>query len=151
MAKTRACRVGRHQWAHLFQQGQAFTVCLACGNETKPKGDKTKWEGADSETTPLTGPILMMPLSLAVPEPAPTWLLACGHEIPLLEHRRRHKPPRRCPVCGAVQHVKVRLGGSGDDVYECQRCNFTTSSDDEINQHDCRPRSRLPRLGRMLR
>ena len=37
MAKTLACRVGRHQWDQLFQQEQEFTVCVACGKELKPK------------------------------------------------------------------------------------------------------------------
>ena len=41
-------------------------------------------------------------------EPAPTWRLACGHEIPLLEHERPEDPPRRprmCPVCQKLRNV----------------------------------------------
>jgi hypothetical protein len=42
MAKTLACSVGRHQWKLLFQNGQAFKVCVACGKEPrKPTGYKT--------------------------------------------------------------------------------------------------------------
>ena len=45
-----------------------------------------------------------------MPEPAPTWLLACGHEIPLMDHERPNEPPTRprmCPICGKLRTVSV--------------------------------------------
>ncbi len=44
-----------------------------------------------------------------MPEP-PTWLLSCGHRVPLLEHERPDEPPRRprmCPVCRRLRVVAV--------------------------------------------
>ena len=39
-----------------------------------------------------------------------TWLLSCGHEIPLLEDDRPNDPPRRprmCEICGKLRNVIV--------------------------------------------
>ena len=39
---------------------------------------------------------------------APTWLLSCGHEVPLLEHEEpddRPRRPRMCPVCEKMRNV----------------------------------------------
>jgi hypothetical protein len=43
-------------------------------------------------------------------EPEPTWKLACGHEVPLLEHEHpddRPRRPRMCPTCGKLRNVEV--------------------------------------------
>ena len=50
MAKTLACRVGRHQWDQLFQQEQEFTVCVACGKELKPKAARRSREAHKPRT-----------------------------------------------------------------------------------------------------
>lgn len=46
---------------------------------------------------------------LPMPEPARRWLLACGHEIPLLDHERPDDPAspaaRMCLVCGKLRNV----------------------------------------------
>ncbi|MEO5574949.1 MAG: hypothetical protein ABIR67_02430 [Gaiellaceae bacterium] len=46
-----------------------------------------------------------------MPEPTQaTWLLTCGHKIPMLEHDRRGKPPARpriCPVCEKPRNVST--------------------------------------------
>ena len=49
--------------------------------------------------------------------------------------------------CGTLQDVTVPLGSSGENVYQCNRCRFTTFSDDEMNQHGCVPKGRLRRWG----
>jgi len=69
---------------------------------------------------------------------ADQWLLTCGHEIPRYAHQRLSKPPRRCPLCGKLQHVRVTLGVSGDSIFECERCGLTTYDEGEMNQHQCR-------------
>ncbi len=46
----------------------------------------------------------------SMPESPLTWLLSCGHEVPLLEHERPDEPPRRprmCPVCRRLRVVAV--------------------------------------------
>ncbi|HXH87884.1 MAG TPA: hypothetical protein VNI55_04695 [Gaiellaceae bacterium] len=45
-----------------------------------------------------------------MPEKPPTWLLSCGHEVPLLEHERPDDPPRRprmCPICQRLRNVET--------------------------------------------
>lgn len=58
-------------------------------------------------------------------QPPGTWLLSCGHEIPLLRHHNAAELPfqrRMCPVCRLARpvveyvpaHAKTARPGSGD-------------------------------------
>lgn len=45
-----------------------------------------------------------------MPEPAPAWLLSCGHEVPLLKHEQPDDRPRRlrmCPGCEKMRNVVI--------------------------------------------
>lgn len=46
----------------------------------------------------------------SMPESPLTWLLWCGHAVPLLEHERPKRPPHRprmCPICQRLRNVET--------------------------------------------
>ena len=81
-----------------------------------PKTGEPLWTGSDASLEePVSGVVGPCPHcgeahAWSNKDVTPTWLLACGHSIPLLEHERPEEPPERprmCPICGKLREIVV--------------------------------------------